>query len=142
MVQNKNQKSEFSIRIGDRRIPVSEEVYLAYYTMGRRERYLEEQDRNKGLLHFSAADSDSFCGAERLQDPSVDVEKVAIMSLLIDELHDYLKQLNEKERQLIEDLYFKEYSLRKAAEKHGIDERSIRRRRDAVLLFLRKKFEE
>lgn len=64
------------------------------------------------------------------------------MSLLIDELNGYLSQLNEKERQLIEDLYFKEYSLRKTAALYGIDERSIRRRRDAVLLLLRNKFEE
>jgi len=108
LLQDKNQNSEFSIRIGNKRIQVTEEVYQAYYTMGRRERYLEEQDRRKGLLHFSAADSETFCGTERLQDPSVDVEKVAIMSLLIDELYEYLDQLNEKERELIEDLYFRD----------------------------------
>lgn len=142
MEKDKNQNCEFSIRIGNKRIPVTEEVYLAYYTMGRRERYLEEQDRSKGLLYFSAADSETFNGAERIQDQAVDVEKVAIMSLMIDELYEYLNQLNERERQLIEDLYFREYSLRKTADKYGIDERSIRRRRDAALLLLRKKFKE
>lgn len=52
MEQNENNRSEFSIRVGKRRIPVTKEVYLAYYTMGRRERYLDEQDRNRACYIF------------------------------------------------------------------------------------------
>lgn len=64
-------KEKFFIPIEGKLIEVEENVYIAYYKMGRRERYLEERDQANGVLSYDALDHDGMVGQEIFQDPGV-----------------------------------------------------------------------
>ena len=53
-------KEKFFIPIEGKLIEVEENVYIAYYKMGRRERYLEERDQANGVLSYDALDHDGI----------------------------------------------------------------------------------
>ena len=46
------EKKEYLIKVQGQLIPVTEEVYLAYYRMKRRERHLEEKDIKHGVFYY------------------------------------------------------------------------------------------
>ena len=47
-------KEKYFIPIEGKLVEVEENVYATYYKMGRRERYLEERDKNNGVLSYDA----------------------------------------------------------------------------------------
>lgn len=47
-------KEKYFIPIEGKLIEVEENVYLAYYKMDRRERYLEERDKDNGVVSYNA----------------------------------------------------------------------------------------
>ena len=47
---------------------LSEEVYVTYYRMNRRELHLEEQDRKHGVFHYSALDTEDITGEDGIPD--------------------------------------------------------------------------
>ena len=53
-------KEKFFIPIEGKLIEVEENVYIAYYKMGRRERYLEERDQDNGVLSYDALDQNGM----------------------------------------------------------------------------------
>ena len=61
-------KEKYFIPIEGKLIEVEENVYVAYYKMGRRERYLVEQDQNNGVASYDALDTESRIGIEALKE--------------------------------------------------------------------------
>ena len=51
-------KEKYFIPIEGKLIEVEEEVYVDYYRMNRRERYLEERDKDNGVFSYDALDGD------------------------------------------------------------------------------------
>ena len=73
------EKKEYQIRIPGRLVPVSKEVYLAYYRMARREQFVFEKDRRAGVAYYSDLDTDEILGEETIPDLAAPtVETVAV----------------------------------------------------------------
>mgnify|MGYP000260390419 CR=1 FL=1 len=58
------EKKEYRIKVQGQLVPVSEEVYLTYHRMKRRETYLEERDTTNGVFYYSALDTEGTNSVE------------------------------------------------------------------------------
>lgn len=61
-------KEKYFIPIEGKLIEVEKNVYVAYYKMDRRERYLEERDKDNGVVSYNTIDSQGIDGKSGLQD--------------------------------------------------------------------------
>lgn len=111
-------KEQYFIPIEGKLIEVEENVYVAYYKMGRRERYLEERDQANNVLSYDALDQNGIVGQEMFQDTeSGSLEDLTLAKELNDQLHRCIAMLPKAERDLIQAIYFEgmsdtEYSKR------------------------------
>lgn len=73
-------KEKYYIPIEGKLIEVEGNVYVAYYKMGRRERYLEERDNENRLLSYDALDNNGVVGQEMFKDSNVEsLEDMALV---------------------------------------------------------------
>ena len=110
-------------------VPVSEEVYKAYWKITEHEKYLQRKDWKHNVIPFSALDHDGH-----FVDNIID-EK-------IEELNKALATLTKEERDLIEAIFFREESLKSIGEKEKVTHQAIGKRRDRILEKLRKILED
>lgn len=143
--------SEFFIKIGKERVCVSEEIYKEYYKMKRRERYLEEDikvgriavDPEAETVDFIPSKEDSI---NRLIELGADFEDDQIIEdILCDKatmliLQEAMTELNEKEQELINDLYYKDLTVREVAKEENISHVAVVKRHKKVLDKLKKYF--
>ncbi len=107
------EKKEYRIKVQGQLVPVSEEVYLTYHRMKRREIYLEERDTTNGVFYYSALDTEGTNGEDVIPDlVSPRVEDAAVDKLLAEKLHRCLAQLTKEEQELIFTLFFQNKSER------------------------------
>ena len=137
------EKKEYQIKIQGQLVPVTEEVYLTYYRMNRRELYLEEQDRKHGVFHYSALDTQDTIGEDGIPDRiSPLVEDVVTDKLLTEKLHQCLAQLTEEEQKLLFTLFFQNKSEHQLAVETGIPRMTIHNRKKRILARLKKLMEK
>ena len=117
-------------------VEVSEDIFNAYAQADRRERYLLEEQSVDDLLP-------TFVGAETA--PSAEEE------LLVREQHRELAEqkqvlllallsLSDRDRELINALFFDSVSTRAYAKQIGVTQRAVIKRRDRILRDLKKYF--
>ena len=101
-------KKKYQIKVQGQLVPVSEEVYVTYHRMKRRETYLEERDMAHGVFYYSAMDTVETTedGIPDLASPRV--EDVVVDKLIAEKLHRCLAQLSKEEQALILPCTFKE----------------------------------
>lgn len=137
------EKKEYRIKVQGQLIPVTEEIYLTYYRMNRRELHLEEQDRKHGVLHYSALDTEDTTGEDGIPDRiSPPVEDVVTDKLLAEKLHQCLAQLTEEEQKLIRALFFRAISERQLSAETGLHHMTIHDRKIKILGKLKKLMEK
>ncbi len=137
------------IKVGRELVPVSEEVYQAYYKMGRRARYLEE-DVKVGRIKvegdkvtFIDSKEDSI---QRLMDLGADfascqlVEKIVADKAEMQILQKAMAEVEQDEQELIEALYFENLSTRDIAKQEKVSQPAIVKRHKKVLDKLKKHF--
>ncbi|WRS28340.1 sigma-70 family RNA polymerase sigma factor [Oscillospiraceae bacterium MB08-C2-2] len=133
------EKKEYRIKVQGQLVPVSEEVYLTYHRMKRRETYLEERDTTNGVFYYSALDTEGTNGEDVIPDlVSPRVEDLIMDKLLAEKLHQCLAQLTKEEQELIFTLFFQNKSERQLAEETGIPQKTINDRRHKILVKLKK----
>lgn len=133
------EKKEYRIKVQDQLVPVSEEVYVTYHRMKRRETYLEERDTTNGVFYYSALDTEGTNGEDVIPDlVSPRVEDLIMDKLLAEKLHQCLAQLTKEEQELIFTLFFQNKSERQLAEETGIPQKTINDRRHKILVKLKK----
>ena len=98
------------IYIDGEEVAVSDEVYEAYASMDRRERYLEERDNDDKPLSVDALLEEGYseaalCSAENLEDMIAD-------KLLVKRLHAVLETLTPADREMIHAVFFDGLSIR------------------------------
>jgi len=139
------------IKIGRVAVPVSDELHKEYYQMKRRQRYLEEDvkvgridvDMENEKVTFVPNKEDSL---QRLMDLGADyADEQLVEDLVVDKamlliLQEAMKELNRQEKELIDDLFYKEMTVRDVARKEDISHVAVMKRRDKVLAKLRKFF--
>lgn len=134
-------KKEYFIFVNGDKVMVSKEVYLAYWQHTNRENYLERLDRQNKLLFFSDVDHDGNF-VDNLADKSVDVEKLVETKEAIEALNTALSELNDEEREIINALYFQEETTRVVANRFGLPQTNLIRRRNKILKKLREILEK
>lgn len=132
-------KGQYFIRVENKAIEVTQEVYETYYRMGRREKYLAERDYNHKLLHYSALDAPDLVGEELIADNSgQEIEEQIIQSMVNEELHNALEQLKDRDREIITELYFNDLTERELAKRLGIKQQTLNERKKRILKDLKK----
>ena len=136
------------ITVDDMDVEVPEDVYLAYAQADRRERYIMEEQSSGKLLSLEQMEEDAllpdYVGAETA--PSAETE-----ALEREELRNLAEQkqilllallsLKDIDRELINALFFDGASTREYAQRMGVSQRAVIKRRDRILRDLKKFFE-
>ena len=121
-------------------VEVPEDVYLAYSQADRRERYITEEQSSGKLLSLEQMEEDAllpdYVGAETA--PSAETE-----ALEREELRNLAEQkqilllallsLKDIDRELINALFFDGVSTREYAQRMGVSQRAVIKRRDRIL---------
>ena len=137
------EKKEYQIRVQGQLVPVNEEVYLTYYRMKRRELHLEEKDAAHGVFYYSALDTEGMSGEALIPDLiSPRVEDVAVAEVMVQRLHQCLKQLSKSEQELIFALYFQGKTQMELAIETGMKQQTISYRDRKIRLKLKKMIEK
>ena len=128
---------EFKIRISDEFITVNEEVYIAYYKMGRRERYLEEVGVEKNLSYNQLLELDypiegKMCEEEQLLEDAI-VEKIMLEKMMI-----AIHTLTVNEHMIINELFFKGTSIRELSLDLKVPKSTLHDRKEIIIKKLRK----
>ena len=134
-------KREYFIYVKGKAVPVSEEVYKAYWKITEHEKYLQRKDWKYDVIPFSAMDYDGHF-VDNITDERIDIEKIVEVKMQIEELNKALATLTKKERELIEAIFYKEESLRAIGKKEKVSYKAIGKRRDKILEKLRKLLED
>ena len=134
-------KREYYLYVKGKAVPVSEEVYKAYWKRTEHEQYLQRQDRKHNVIPFSALDHDGHF-VDNIIDEKIDLEKIVEVKMQIEELNKALATLTKEERELMEAIFFREESLKSIGEKEKVTHQAISGRRDKILEKLRKILED
>ncbi|TCK89106.1 RNA polymerase sigma factor (sigma-70 family) [Natranaerovirga hydrolytica] len=136
------EKKEYLIKVQGQLIPVTEEVYLAYYRMKRRERHLEEKDIKHGVFYYSALDTKETTGEDGIPDlTSPPIEDFVMDKLIAEKLRQCILQLSQEEQALILTLFFQNKSEHQLAAETGIPRMTIHNRKKRILAQLKKLME-
>jgi DNA-directed RNA polymerase specialized sigma24 family protein len=119
------------------KIPVTEEVYRAYYRPVWREAKQKEV-RDDAEYSLDALEEVGF---EAVSNDAL-VDEIVADKLLLDELYAALDELTDDERGLINALYFDEKSERDIAAESGVPQTTINYRKKRLLEWLRKKLKD
>lgn len=137
------------IKIDSELVPVTEEVYQAYYKMGRRARYLEK-DVKVGRIEVEG-DKVTFINSkedslQRLMELGVDFEDEQLVEEIVCDkaelmiLQKAMAELDRKEQELIEAIYFQNQTTREIAKQENISQPAIVKRHKKILAKLKKYF--
>ena len=129
-------KKEYHIYVRGKAVPVSEEVYKAYWKITEHEKYLQRKDWKYDVIPFSAMDYDGHF-VDNIIDERIDLEKIVEVKMQIEELNKALATLTKKERELMEAIFYREESLRSIGKKEKVSYQAIGKRRDKILEKLR-----
>ena len=123
-------------------VAVTEDVFVAYAQMDRRERYLSEDAPTGNQLSLEQMMEDGiqydYVGAETecsAEDRYLQKEQTGM-------LLDALLSLEDRDRQLITALFCERISTRECARRIGMTQRAVIKRRDRILRDLKKYFEK
>ena len=134
-------QNQFVIKLDGKLIPVTEEVYLAYYRSERHARYLEEKDARHGVVSYNSLDTDDVLGADLLVDSAAEsVEDSVIHSVLLERLRKSLDLLTESECELVDAIFFQGMTEREYADVIGIAQKNVNKRKQKILEKLKKFF--
>ena len=137
------EKKEYRIKVQGQLVPVSEEVYVTYYRMKRRETYLEERDTANGVFYYSSMDTTETTGEDGVPDlVSPLVEDLVVDKLIAEKLHRCLDQLTGAEQELIFTLFFQNKSEHELSRETGIAQKTIHNRKVRILAQLKKLMEK
>ncbi|NGL84900.1 sigma-70 family RNA polymerase sigma factor [Streptococcus equi] len=134
-------KKEYYLYVKGKAVPVSEEVYKAYWKITEHEKYLQKKDWKNNVIPFSALDHDGHF-VDNIIDEKIDLGKIVEVKIQIEELHKALATLTKEERELMEAIFYREESLRSISRKEKVTHQAIGQRRDRILEKLRKILED
>ena len=131
----KENKKNYYLFVGDKKIDVSEKIYKEYWQETNRENYLKRLDRKNKLSYFSefVTEEKDRTIEERFADKSIDIEKLVAVKMQIAALHEALNKLNPEEREIIQALFFEEIPQRDLAKRLNISQGAVFRRKEKTL---------
>ena len=85
-------KKEYYLYVKGNAVPVSEEVYKAYWKITEHEKYLIKKDWKNNVISFLALNHDGHF-VDNIIDERIDLEKIVEVKMQIEELHKALVTL-------------------------------------------------
>ena len=131
----------YFINLGYAVMETDEESYHDYYRDVDRNRYLEKLDAKNGLMSYSALDTDEFNGADIVEDTSEPFEDRVLRRLMIEKMPEAFEVLTPEEQDLIYQIYFEGISENALSDVYGVNQSTITRRKQKILLKLKNFFE-
>lgn len=131
-------KKNYYIPVEGKLVEVEEPVYIEYYRMSRRERYLEERDMENGVMSYDALDNNGLVGQEMFKDTKVGtLEDMALAKELLEQLHRCIGMLPKAEQDLIHAIYFEGMRDTEYARKAKMSQSGVSRKHKKTLSKLR-----
>ena len=135
------EREKYVIRLGDSTlVEVNREIYLEWYRSERRERYQRERDRQYGLCSIEGLHEKGYFPKQSVCAADVTLETV-LWNECLDKLGNALRSLPEQDVRLVRLLYFKEITVKEAAEEFGCSRKTINNRRKRILAKMQKVIE-
>lgn len=85
----------YFIKVQNVLVEVSREVYISYFTMERRGKYLIERDKTHGLLYYDAWSIGNTNGVDYIKDTMANVEEEALKCVCSD-IRSYVDSVGDK----------------------------------------------
>lgn len=117
---------------------VSQKDYTDFYRNKRRQKYIDERSAENGDFSYDMLTTDDFNGEDVLADESEPLDEQVIRKIMTDKLKIALSLLTEDEQKLIREIFYKGLSERSLAEKYGISQVAIHKRKVKILEKLKK----
>jgi RNA polymerase sigma factor (sigma-70 family) len=124
----------YYVMVGGERIPVSEEIYRTCLHFRNKESYAYRKKRKGVELSFEMLRA----AGVPFGDDSDTTQDTAMVSILLKQMMDAVKKLDEEDRLIIHQLFFQELSMRELARRIGVSDRTVRYRRDRALRKIKK----
>ena len=99
---------------------------------------MEERSAKNGDFSYDMLTTNDFNGEDILVDEMADTCEMAANRIMLDRLRQVLLLLTEEERRLVLEIFYEERSERELAEKYGISQAAIHKRKDRILEKLRR----
>ena len=128
----------YFINLGYAVMETDKEHYCSFYKDYRRHRYLAEEAAKFGVLSYDTLDNDEFSGSDIVVDTSERFEDVIDRKLIAQRLPELISKLNEAEKELILDYYFRNISERDLSQKLGVPRTTLQYRKSQILNQLKK----
>ena len=133
----------YYIRIDNRNIYVSKEIYKLYCKGQRKERHFRESDIHNRTFSYNALDTEDLNGCDLFQDTrSKSVEEQAEEALERSLLLKAMKGLDPRERDMIRRIYCYDQSLRQISRETGVPVTTLHYRHGKILRKLRSLMEQ
>jgi RNA polymerase sigma factor (sigma-70 family) len=133
----KKHRRKGTIRIGDVMFIVTGDEYAQYYAELERKKYVRRQEGGKRISYEEALEDGTPIDLLSAN-PQISVEEEAEKNVLIELMLNAIEQLDAADKQLIRLLFFYEFSCREISRQLGVDEGTIRYRKNKILQKLRK----
>lgn len=117
---------------------VTEEAYRDFYRANRRQKYIAERSRKNGDFSYDMLTTDDFNGEDILVDDREPLDEQVVRKIMADKLRCAMFILSENEQELIRKIFFEELSERTLAEKYGVSQVAIHKRKVKILNKLKK----
>lgn len=128
---------EYKIKVNKELVSVSEEVYVTYYKMDRRERYLNEVSLEKDLSYNHLIDKE-YPVQSKMGKVQKLLEDEVIENIMISKMIIAIKSLADDERKIICELFFNEKSIRELAAILGVSKSILHGKKERILKKLKK----
>lgn len=127
------EREKYVLRMaGGALVEVTREVYLEWYQSRRREKYQKERDQKHGICSLEELRE---CGQLFKAEACMqnETEELALQNIRRDSLQRMLGRLPIQDAQLIVLLYYREITVKAAAELYGCSRKAIQNRRGRIL---------
>jgi len=128
---------DYKIRINNEFVTVTEEIYIAYYKMGRRERYLEEVSVERNLSYNQLLEKD-YPIENKMSKQQFLLEDKVIEKIMLEKMIVALDMLTEYERVIIDELFFNGTSIRELSSHLNVPRSTLHEQKDKIIKKLRK----
>ena len=136
-----NHDTEYSLLVGKKRIPVTQEVYKAYYRCRNREKYLDKLAEENNISLEGCADKG--ISVEYIIATAEDsMEDTITLNEMIAKMLRCVRTLDGPDRTLIVELYLRGKSERQLSREIGIPPMTIHDRKGRILRKLKKMMEK
>ena len=131
---------DYKIKIKGQLISVNKDIYIAYYKMARRERYLEEVSFKKELSYNHLIDKEYPIEMKMSKKQKL-VEDEVIKKIMIEKMIKAIENLTDSERVIIKELFWYEKSERELANLMNIPRTTLHSKKMNIINKLKKLFE-